>query len=464
MRNLEKLFAYVDDHFSEMYQDLKEICSHASTTEYEGEREKVRQFLCEKLNSVGIEGQRYPINDGNDIIYGEKEGREEGHVLFYNHYDVVDAGETSIWQTKDPYCLEILGDKMYARGISDDKGSLLTRIHAVQAILAVEKELPIGVKFLLEGDEEIGSPSMSKFAKEEQETFRHLIEADVCLWENGRIDEEGRPWARYGVRGSCCFNLTVETAKVETHTRLSAVVPNAAWRLCMALSTLKDENDRIAIEGFYDNVKWPDEEDLKILKEFPYDSEMEKRNLGLSEYLDGVKGDEVKRRIYTEPCLCICGLDAGGLFQKPKGIIPNRAKAMLSFELVADMHPGEVEQQLRDHFKKHGFEDIKIEAWGTNVPIKTPVNIPFTKQLKEASEIVYGKPLVIEPLQLGPGPAHVLKNVYPELPIVGIGPGNNGSNHHGPNENLKIEDYKNAVKQCIALLYTYENEGEGTLC
>lgn len=349
---------------------------------------------------------------------------------------------------------------MYARGISDDKGSLLTRVHAVEAILAVKKELPVGVKFFWEGDEEIGSPSLSRFAREQADTFKRLTQADVCLWENGRIDEEGRPWARFGIRGSCCFNLTVETARADAHTRLSAIVPNAAWRLTKALATLTDETGRIAIDGFYDHVKWPDEEDLKILREFPYDPDMEKKNLGLSEYLGNVSGDEVKKKIYTEPCLCICGLDAGGLFQGPRGVIPSKARAMISFELVADLDPDEVERQLKAHFKKHGFEDIQIESWGKNFPVKTPVDIPFTRQLEDATQKVFGKPLVIEPLQLGPGPAYIFKKAWPGLPIVGIGPGNNGSNHHGPNENLKIEDYKNAVKHCIALLYTYEKESE----
>lgn len=463
MESLQTIFEYVDAHFQEMYDDLREICSYSSTVEHEKERNEVRRFLRGKLDSIGVKNQLYPVENGNGIIYGQMDGRDSRQVLFYNHYDVVDGGKPEAWKTGNPYSLEIIGDKMYARGISDDKGSLLTRVHAVEAILAVKKELPVGVKFFWEGDEEIGSPSLSRFAKEEQETFRRLSQADVCLWENGRVDEEGHPWARYGIRGSCCFNLTVETAKAEAHTRLSAIVPNAAWRLCAALATIQDENGRIAIEGFYDHVKQPDEEDIKILKDFPYDADMEKRNLGLEQYLSGAEGDEVKKKIYTEPCFCVCGLDAGGLFQGPRGVIPNKARAMVSFELVADLHPDEVEKMLREHLKKHGFGDVLIEAWGKNVPVKTSVEIPFTKQLRRASEIAFGKSLVIEPLQLGPGPAYIFKEAWPDLPIVGIGPGNNGSNHHGPNENLKMEDYKKAVKQCIALLYTYENESEGSL-
>jgi len=463
MESLQAIFDYVDAHFPEMYREVEQLCACRSTADQAEEREKAREFLCKKLESIGIEGKRYPVENGNDIIFGEREGNDSRHVLFYNHYDVVDGGKQENWKTKEPYALETVDDKMYARGVSDNKGSLLTRVHAVQAILAVKKKLPVGVKFLWEGDEEIGSPSLAQFSKEQKEDFKRMTEADVCLWENGRVDKEGRPWARYGVRGSCCFNLTVETAKAETHTRLSSVVPNAAWRLTKALSTLKDENGRIAIDGFYDNVKWPDEEDMRILDEFPYDADAVKRNLELTEYLGGVSKDDVKKKIYMEPCMCICGLDAGGLFQSPRGVIPNKARAMVSFELVADLHPDEVEKKLREHFKKHGFADIRIEAWGKNVPVKTPVDIPFTRKLEKSARMSFGKPLVIEPLQLGPGPAYLFREAWPELPIVGIGPGNNESNHHGPNENLKMEDYIKAVKHCIALLFTYEDEREGIL-
>lgn len=458
MESLQEIFDYVDAHFSDMYQDLEKICAYPNTAWQEDAQSRVRTFLCKKLDEIGVRQTVYPIEDGNPFIFGEMSGKNPEYVLFYNHYDVVDGGDSEAWETGDPYQLQTIQGKMYARGISDDKGSLLTRVHAIQAILAVKGTLPVGVKFLWEGDEEVGSPSLAKFAAKEQKKFQELTAADVCLWENGRIDDEGHPWARYGVRGSCCFNLTVKTAKQEAHTRLSAVVPNAAWRLCSAIATLKDPDGRIAIDGFYDSVQWPDEKEQKLLAEFPYDADAEKRNLGLEHYLNDVQAEKVKKKIYTEPCLCICGLDAGGLYQKARGIIPNEARAVISFELVADMNPEQVEQQLRAHFQKHGFADIELEPWGKNIPVKTPVDIPFTERLRKASDISCNRSLVIEPLQLGPGPAYLFRNAWPEMPIVGIGPGNNHSNHHGPNENLKVEDYKKAVKQCIALLYTYDNE------
>lgn len=462
MESLEKAFDYVDKHFPEMCRELEQICSYPSTAQNKDAREQTCSFLCRKLESIGVGWKQYPVKDGNPIIYGEMEGKDSHCTLFYNHYDVVDGGEAKTWITGDPYGLHMAEGKMYARGISDNKGALLTRVHAVQAILAVCHELPSGIKFLWEGDEEIGSPSLARFIKEQRDVFRQMSKADVCIWENGRMGWDGRPWARYGVRGSCCFNLTLKTADAEAHTRLSAVIPNAAWRLCEALATLRDKNGNIAIENIYDHVRWPEGKEAEILNRLPYDTEKEKKSLGLERYLTGIKEDDVKRKIYTEPSLCLCGLDAGGLFQKTRGIIPNLARAVICFELVADLTPDYIEKQLRKHFENHGFGDIAIESWGKNVPVKTPVDIPFTENLKEASRMVCGKELVIEPIQLGPGPAYLFRDVWPDLPIVGIGPGNHGSNHHSANENLLTEDYKKAVKQCIALLYTCKKEGEET--
>ena len=457
MGTLEAIYDYVDARFPEWTQELAELCSYPGTAGNPQPLEPARQLLLKKLERLGLAGTRYPVEGGNDILFGSRAGADPRYVLFYNHYDVVEGGDSTQWKTGDPYALQTIDGRMYARGISDNKGALMSRLHAVEAILSVAKELPVGVKLLWEGDEEIGSPSLSRFAAEQAPLFRQLTQADVCLWENGRIDEEGRAWARYGVRGSCCFFLTVATARREAHTRLSAVVPNAAYRLCAAIATLQDARGRIAIDGFYDAVRQPDGADREVLERFPYDWAPQRRALGLPEE-DIFRSEEVKYQIYTQPCLCVCGLDAGGLHQAPKGIIPHTARAMISFELVADLDPDLVETLLRRHLDRHGFADVRLESWGKNVPVKTRVDIPFTQRLQRATQEVFGKPLVIEPLQLGPGPAHLFRRAWPEMPVVGIGPGNLSSNHHAPDENLRLEDYKKAVKHCIALLYAYQEE------
>ena len=345
---------------------------------------------------------------------------------------------------------------MYARGISDNKGAFLSRIHAIETILAVNKTLPINVKFILEGDEETGSPSMYKFLNENFDEFKKISKSDVCIWENGCHSIDGQPWVRFGVRGSCSFELKVTTASKDVHGRMGATIPSASWRLIWALSTLKDINEKILIEGFYDSIVPPTKEDLKVLQDFPYDEENLKKLLNLKNFLLDATGEELKKRIYLEPSLSICGLEAGEMYNGPRGIVPHTATARISFYLVAGQTPEAVFCMLKKHLIKHGFSDIEISMKGNgNIPVKTPINIPIKNQLFNSATKVYNKPLIIELTQLGGGPASVFKKMWTELPIVGIGPANINSNHHAPDENLRIDDYKAAVKHIITLLYSY---------
>ena len=164
MGTLEAIYDYVDARFPEWTQELAELCSYPGTAANPQPLEPARQLLLKKLERLGLAGTRYPVEGGNDILFGSRAGADPRYVLFYNHYDVVEGGDSTQWKTGDPYTLQTIDGRMYARGISDNKGALMSRLHAVEAVLSVAKELPVGVKLLWEGDEEIGSPSLSCFA------------------------------------------------------------------------------------------------------------------------------------------------------------------------------------------------------------------------------------------------------------------------------------------------------------
>ena len=458
MKSLQAVFDYIDDHFEDMLGDLKKVCSFRSVAGDTSGLSATREYIAGKMRDVGLPSRLRPVESGNALVTAELEGTTENTVLFYNHYDVVEEGKRENWATQNPFKAEITDGKIYARGISDNKGPLLSRIHAVQAILAVDGKLPARVKFLVEGDEETSSPSMSRFAEENSEEFRALTKADVCVWENGRKDESGHPWARFGVRGSCGFDLRVTTAKTDTHGRMGATIPSAAWRLVWALSTLKGPDERIRIDGFYDRVIPPTESDYQVLRDFPYEEQAQKEKLGIREYLLGATGEALKRRIYLEPSLSICGLEAGEVHNGVRGIVPHTAYARISFYLVADQDPAELSGLLRRHFDKHGFPDVEVaQVGGMNRPVRTPIDIPFRERLRKAAAQVYEKPMVVELTALGGGPAIVIRKAWPEIPVVGFGPGNTNSNHHAPNENLKVQDYKESIKHVAALLYSYES-------
>lgn len=453
MDQLQQMFDYVDAHLDEMLGELKQVCSFRSV---EGDREGLsaaRSYILEKWKAVGLDAAEYPVEGGNSILYSDNPGDTEGCLLLYNHYDVVHEGKAENWRTGAPFKAEVIDGKMYARGVSDNKGGLFCRIHALETIRRIAGTLPVRVKLFVEGDEETSSPSMKRFMDDRPELYRELTKADACIWEGGVTDDEGRPWVRFGVRGNCTFELSVQTADVDCHGRMGATVPSASWRLVWALSTLKNEDEEILIDGFYDDVVPAADSDLEVLHNFPYEEEKLKARMGFQVYLKNATGDELKRRIYMEPTLSICGLEAGELYNGPRGIVPHKALARISFYLAANQDPQKVHRQLRSHLDRHGFGDVSLTYKGGEGAVRTPVDIPLRETLFRAAEQVYGQPMVLELTQLGAGPAACFRKPWPGLPIVSVGTANGGSNHHAPDENIRVEDYRKAVKYMIALLY-----------
>lgn len=456
----EKAIDYVDRNFEKMVGELADICGYPSVAGNREGLEGARRAVYTKMEELGLNPVIHPVEGGNALISAECSGEHSDTVLFYNHYDVVEPGKPELWKNGAPFKTCIEDGRIYARGISDDKGPLYSRLHAVQAIMAVNGgRLPATVKFLVEGDEETSSPSMTRFSREQREAFADLTRADVCIWENGRKDENGHPWLRMGVRGNCSFDLHVKTADTDVHGRMGATVPSASWRLVWALASLKGMDERIRIPGFYDEIVPPTESDFQVLRDFPYDEEAQKQRLGIGNFVLNLEGEELKRKIYLEPSVSICGLEAGEVHNGVRGIVPHKAYARISFYLVADQDPVRIGRLLREHLDRNGFDDIEIvsnEA-ASNRPVRTPVDHPIRKRVCQAAERVYEKPMVVELTQLGAGPACILRDVWPDLPIIGIGPGNTCANHHAPNENMKLLDYKEAIGHMIALLLSYGN-------
>ena len=456
MTPMEKAFAYVDEHFDEMLEDLKAVCRCSSGAGNLEGLEEARARITEDMRRSGLSPRLHPVEGGNALISAELAGDSEESLLFYNHYDVVEPGKAQNWTNGAPFEPEIRDGKIYARGVSDDKGALYCRIHAVRAMMAANGKSPLTLKFLAEGDEETASPSMSRFAQERADDFKELVRSDVCLWENGRVDAAGHPWLRCGVRGSVAFDLRVTTAKSDVHGRMGATIPSASWRLVWALSTLKTPDDRIAIGGFYDDVRLATEADFQVLRDFPYEEEAQKKALGIKAFVRGATGETLKRQVYLEPSLSICGLEAGEVHNGVRGIVPHTAYARISFYLVADQNPDDLEGKLRRHLDRHGFFDVEItRRGGSNRPVRTAVDHPFRARACAAARQVYEQPMVVELTQLGGGPAAVLRDQWPDLPIFGVGPANTSGNHHAPDENLGVEDYRRAVKYLIALFYSY---------
>lgn len=444
---MQKLFGKVDENLNRMVQDVMDICRQPSIAAQQIGMTETADMIVAKMNSLGIKTQKMPVRNGNPVLYGEIKGESDKTVLFYDHYDVQPPEPLEEW-ISPPFEPEVREGKIFARGVSDNKGPLYTRLHALETILAADGKLPVNVKFLIEGEEEIGSPNLESFVADHKE----LLKADVCVWENAHKAEDDHPVIRLGNKGMLYVELRVKAAATDYHSRFAPIIPNAAWRLVWALATLKDANENILIKGFYDDIRPVPQEEYEVLAAMAGQEEKIKARAQIKELLNGVQGVEFADKFLNGPTCTVCGISSGYTGQGSKTVLPCNAMAKLDFRLVVDQDPHKILALLRTHLDEHGFEDIEIYPHSTTKPSKTPITDPVVSIAEEAGKLVYDKDFIIEPCAAGTGPRYVFSD-WTDMPIIGIGPGYPGALNHAPNENLVINDYSQAVKHIIAFLY-----------
>ena len=399
--------------------------------------EECAELLVDIMKENGIQARVLPVKGGPPAVYGEIRAKSSGAptILFYNHYDVQPPDPLDEWKYP-PFDPHIVDGKIYGRGTSDNKGNIISRIHAVWAFLSAIGEVPVNVKFFVEGEEEIGSPHLAPFVEEHKE----LLKADCGIWEFGGVDHEGRPNIWLGLKGILYVELRVRETAVDTHSSMAPIVPNAAWRLVWALNSLKSEDGRVLVEGFYDDVVKPTRMELELIERIPYPEEEVKKDLGLESFLKDLTGAELVKTLLLEPTCTICGLNSGYTGEGSKTVLPSTAMAKIDFRLVPNQRPKDILKKLREHLDKRGFNDVEIVVHGFLEPAKTPVEEDFVQLVIRAAEEVYQKEAVVYPTSAGSGPLYLFRNVL-GIPMVSVGVGYPLSRAHAPNEHIRIKDY-----------------------
>lgn len=421
------------------------------------------ELVAELLRGHGIEARLVPTAGGPPVVYGEDRGAgvDAPTVLFYNHYDVQPAEPYELWDS-DPWTLRLdeATGIAYGRGISDDKGHIVCRLMALDALRAANGgKLPVNVKFVIEGEEEVSSVHLPQWVSE----HAALLNADVCMWEFGGVDEGGHPEIICGLRGIAYFELRAKTIAYDAHSGVGgSLFPNAAWRLLWALNTLKGADERILLPGHYDSVKPASDADLALLAALPSQEAWLKREFGISEFLGGATGVEYQRRAVFEPTCTVCGLQSGYQGAGAKTVLPAEAVAKVDFRLVPDQDPETVRDALRAHLDTHGFGDIEVVYLGGQKPARVDPQHPYVKLAAETAREVYGKEPSIIPLVGGSGPIHPFA-VGLRQPVVTCGVGYPGTRAHAPNENLRVSDLllgaKHTARFCAALAERAGTEG-----
>ena len=383
---------------------------------------------------------------GNPVIVGRSEGRCGRTLLFYNHYDVQPPEPCDLWTTP-PFEPTIRAGALYARGAKDDKGELVARLAAVDAVRAAgDGTLPCGVTFVVEGGEETGSPHIAQFVREHTD----LLKTHGAIWEGGGVDPEGRPGTVLGCRGVLCVELAVETMTRDAHSGSAHYLPNAAWRLLRALMVIKGPDERIAIPGFYDHARPPTESDAELLAALPDYEAWARETFGVREFAGGLRGKAINHAVFASTCN-IGGLAAGYQGDGSKTVIPARAAAKLDFRLVPDQDPDDVFAKLRAHLDREGFQDVTVARQGAIWPYRTSAGDPLVALTARMGEAVYQLPYRLEPLAGASSPAYAFADPL-GIPVVTAGIGYPGCCAHGPDEHVRLTDFLQGTRHIARIL------------
>ncbi|MEP1110432.1 MAG: M20/M25/M40 family metallo-hydrolase, partial [Nitratireductor sp.] len=383
---------------------------------------------------------------GHPMVLGRRDvSPDKPTVLLYGHYDVQPPDPLELW-TSPPFEPTIRDGRIYARGIGDNKGQHFAQLLALESHLAVTGDLPCNVLFLLEGEEEIGSPHIAEFVR----AHADRLKADLVVTSDGPLHESGAPVVTFGVRGVAAFELRAKTASRDVHSgNFGGVVPNAVWTLVHLLATMKDEDGAITIEGLTEPVIPPTNLERDAVERLPLDLEAIKAELGLSR-LDAPAGRGYFDRLMFHPTLTINGFHGGYGGPGMKTVLPCEAVVKCDIRLVEPLTPDYVFDKVRAHVEKHAPE-VEFVPLNGMLPSKTPMDSPYVEPIRRAVVAARGVEPLLYPTVGGSLPDYVFTKIL-GLPAFVIPYANADEANHAPNENLKITCFIDGVKTGAALL------------
>jgi len=450
---MASLKAQVERDLPAVLEDLRRLVRIPSVAAQRKGIPEAVQVVGDLLRGAGGRVRVLEHGEANPVVLAEFDGRSPRTLLFYNHYDVQPAEPLEEW-TVPPFDLTSRDGLLLGRGVSDNKGDLLTRIAALRVLRAVHGGLPCRVKFLIEGEEEIGSVHFGAVTR----AHADLLRADACIWEYGERDHQERMHMVCGMKGLCYVQLEASTANVDLHSSLGAVIEGASFRLIWALSTFKDPHGRVQIPGHYDRVRPPTAAEEEAIRQIPPDVvEGMQQQVGVGRLIGGVRGPEAVRQLLLTPTCTICGIWSGYTLEGPKTVLPRVARAKIDFRLVPDQDPHEVARNVRRHLDAHGFTDIALTVLATEFPWRTDLADPFVRLARTTVEQTTGRQVLIYPTSAGTGPMHDVGPVV-GIPLVSVGGGYWNGRAHAPDENVRLSDFRETILLMAGLLERFAEQ------
>ena len=452
--SVPSLITYVRDERERYVEELKKLVAIPSISADPAYKEDVRrcaQAFVDRMRVAGMQRGDVLETDGNPVAYGEWLGAPgKATVLVYGHYDVQPVDPLELWETP-PFDAHVRDGNIYGRGTVDDKGQVLMHIAALEAHLREHGRLPVNVKVVVEGEEEIGSPNFERFLAK----HRELLACDLAIISDTAVFAEDVPSLTIALRGLARWEVTVHGPSYDLHSGVyGGVVKNPIEALAQMLARLKDENGRVVVPGFYDGVKELSAEATRELASLPYDERAVAKDLGVSALAGGERDRKPLERVWFRPTLEINGIWGGYQGAGTKTIIPSWARAKLTARLVGDQDPEKVRRAVREHLKSIAPDGVRVEVEddGDTRAVTTSRDHPAVAAAARAMERGFGKP----PAFIGSGgtigPVSSFDRVL-HLPQVLIGVGLPDDATHAPNEKFTLSQFYGGIE---TLVYLYD--------
>lgn len=438
---------YIDkniDRFQNELFELLRIPSVSAVSSHKGDVQKAAEFLEKQFTSIGLENVEAYSTKGNPIVYGEylHAGPDKPTVLIYGHYDVQPPEPLELWETP-PFEPTVRGEDVYARGASDDKGQSYTHVKAIEAWLKSGDTIPVNIKMVIEGEEEIGSPNLIPFLQDHKE----MLTCDMVLISDTSMFARDMPSITYGLRGLAYMQIYVQGTNRDLHSgAYGGAVQNPANALCQIIAKLKDEDGVVQIPGFYDDIHEMTAEERDAMAQLPFNEEEFKSALGITEVF-GEKGYSTIERKSARPTLDVNGIWGGYQGEGAKTVLPAKAGAKVSMRLVPNQDPKKIAKLFKDYVLSIAPKGVKVEVEDHHggYPAMTDLGFYGLKAGAQAFKDIYGK----EPLFSREGGSIPIVSDFTKILGVNsilMGFGLNSDAIHAPNEKFSLRDFHRGIK------------------
>ena len=430
-----------------LLKDLQTLINQPSISAKNEGIEECSILVSKMLKNAGVSSEILRLNkNAAPLVFGEVRSKSNPSttLLFYNHYDVQPIEPIEEWDDP-PFSGRIIGNKIFGRGASDDKGELITRIKAVEAYLKEYNDVPCNIKFCIEGEEENGSENIEAYLKK----FKKKFSCDGVIWEFGYVDTKNRPIVGLGMKGLLYVELSANESIRDVHSSFAPIIKNPAWRLIDALKTLRASDGKILIKGWHDDITPLSKNDLKIIQREPFNANDFKKEYGIKEFVANKNSFEAKKALVAGPTCNIAGIESGYTGDGAKTVLPSSAKVKIDFRLVPKMDPKKQIKLLKDHLKRTGFDDVSIKVLNAEAAARTSTDEKIVNVVCDSAKKIFGD-YILNISNAGTGPMHAFVDVL-HAPCVSIGSSYIFCRMHSPNEFAKI-DLLNKTTKCLCML------------